>query len=324
MLFKDFCNEAEMEKNSQIGGLYFVIVPLYMRAIFCQVLFSFWAFLSFAQSKQVTLSGIISLNTGEVFPYKVVFTESEGRIKGYSLTYNEPDETKAAVSGLLDRRMHTLSFKETDIIYSHGFQAHAFMCLIDANLEYVSGRGNILTGSITSKETDKTACTGGTILFNNDKEILNLFSYHEKFDTVISMKKKTKETYIPQPEKAASPEPRLITEKVTAGIEKTYDWHTDTVVIDVWDGGNVDGDRITLSFNGKPYFNNYFLVKEKRQLRLPISGNHVNTITIFADNEGSDPPNTASLLLTDGAIQYSVLAYNPKGRQAIIKIKRMK
>ena len=27
MLFKDFCNEAEMEKNSQIGGFYFVIVP---------------------------------------------------------------------------------------------------------------------------------------------------------------------------------------------------------------------------------------------------------------------------------------------------------
>ena len=26
-LFKDFCNEAEMEKNSQIGGFYFVIVP---------------------------------------------------------------------------------------------------------------------------------------------------------------------------------------------------------------------------------------------------------------------------------------------------------
>ena len=26
-LFKDFCNEAEMEKNSQIGGFYFIIVP---------------------------------------------------------------------------------------------------------------------------------------------------------------------------------------------------------------------------------------------------------------------------------------------------------
>ena len=26
-LFKDFCNEVEMEKNSQIGGFYFVIVP---------------------------------------------------------------------------------------------------------------------------------------------------------------------------------------------------------------------------------------------------------------------------------------------------------
>jgi len=26
-LFKDFCSEAEMEKNSQIGVLYLIIVP---------------------------------------------------------------------------------------------------------------------------------------------------------------------------------------------------------------------------------------------------------------------------------------------------------
>ena len=26
-LFKDFCNDAEMEKNNQIGGFYCVIVP---------------------------------------------------------------------------------------------------------------------------------------------------------------------------------------------------------------------------------------------------------------------------------------------------------
>ena len=33
-LFKDFCNEAEMEKNSQIGGFYFVIVP-YIAFLLC-------------------------------------------------------------------------------------------------------------------------------------------------------------------------------------------------------------------------------------------------------------------------------------------------
>jgi len=59
-------------------------------------------------------------------------------------------------------------------------------------------------------------------------------------------------------------------------------------------------------------------------LRLPLTNEGVNTVTIIADNEGSDPPNTASLLFTDGAKKYSVLGLHKKGQQAIIKIKKVK
>ena len=115
-----------------------------------------------------------------------------------------------------------------------------------------------------------------------------------------------------------------MTDKVTTGVEKAYDWHSDTLVIDVWDGGTVDGDRITLQFNGETYLTNYFLQKEKKQLRIPISGYEVNTIAILADNEGSDPPNTASILLTDGTSKYSILAYNKKDDVALIRIRKTK
>jgi hypothetical protein len=295
-----------------------------MKHVFVLLLCSFWTLNICAQPAIQMLTGIISLTTGEVFPYKIEFTESNGVIKGYSFTYKEPNDTKAAIKGTLDRQMHTLSFRETDIIYSHGFQTRAFMCLIDASLEYRSGEGNILTGPIASKETDKTLCTPGTLLFNNSEQIKKLFSYHDKYDTVISMGKKPADNHkTPQPIKPAINEPPVITEQVTAGVEKSYDWHSDTVVIDVWDGGNVDGDRISLFFNGKPCLTNYFLVKEKRQVRLPLSEG-INIISILADNEGSDPPNTADLLLTDGTLKYSVLAYNNKGNRAIIKIKRVR
>ena len=281
---------------------------------------------SFAQPKELTLSGTIEVNSGEAFPYKIVFTEAGGVIKGYSLTYKEPDETKATIKGTLDRRNHTLSFKETDIVYSHGFHTKAFMCLIDASLEHIKeSRGQLLIGPITSREADKTACTGGKIIFNNNEEVQKLFASQEKFDTVISMKKKVRD--VPETivkEETIKDAETLITEKITANIEKVYDWHSDTVVLDIWDGGSVDGDKITLQYNGKPLLVQYLLIKQKKQLRLPVSGHGTDVISIIADNEGTEPPNTASLMLTDGDTRYSVLAYNPKGRQAIIKIRKLK
>ncbi len=276
-----------------------------------------------AQTKQTTLTGKLVMKTGEVFPYKLVFTDSGNVIKGYSLTYNESDETKTAIRGAIDRQMRTLLFKEKDIIYSHSVQTKAYMCLVNASLEYVQdGNGKALRGPITSREADNTSCTPGEIIFNDDKELQNLFSYHEQFDTVISMKKKVKEPAPVATEPTA--QETLEQEKVTAGVEKLYEWHSDTVILDIWDGGTVDGDHVTIQFNGKPVLSNYSLVKEKKQLRLPIVGKELNTLMIVADNEGLDPPNTASLILTDGATKYSILAYNNKGNASLIKIKRVK
>ena len=116
----------------------------------------------------------------------------------------------------------------------------------------------------------------------------------------------------------------VVTDKITANIEKTYNWHSDTVVLDIWDGGSQDGDKITLLYNGKALLTHYLLVKEKKQLHIPLSGSNINTITILAENEGLEPPNTASLMLTDGQIRYSILAYNNKGQQAVIRIQKVK
>lgn len=264
---------------------------------------------------------------GESFSYKLFLTDSAGTLSGYSLTFPVPDETKATVKAKLNRELRTLSFKEIAIEYSHGFMTKAFMCMVNAKLEYVhSDKGYVLTGPLTSAQADKTSCTPGTITFAVTEELRDLFTVRDAYDTVISMKKKPKqpEVYTP-PAPVAAPIAPLTTDEVTAGIEKAYTWNSDTIGIDVWDGGNTDGDRITLMLNGQALLTNYFIVKQKKHLRIPMPpGNAVNTLAIIAEYEGSDPPNTANMLLTDGAHQYSILAYNKKGNQAIIKIRRAK
>ena len=276
----------------------------------------------FAQAKELLLNGTITMQTGEQFPYKLVLKEAGGKASGYSVTFSEPEETRTTIKAIIDRQMQTVSFKETAIIASHSHRTKAYMCLIDAQLEVQQGSaGKVLAGLITSKEADKTACTPGTITFSDAREIERLFSYNDEPDTVIVMKKRV---IAPVGTTTVTKAPTIpIIEKITTGIEKTFEWYSDTVVIDLWDGGDIDGDRITLRLNGKPLLERYYLVKEKKQLRIPVPGSGVYTLSIMADNEGDDPPNTASLLLTDGAIPYSVLAYNNKGNKAEIKIKKL-
>ena len=297
-----------------------------MRTILSILIACFVVSTATAQTKQTTLNGTLVMKTGETFPYKIVFSDSGNWIKGYSFTYKEPNETKATIRGKLDKQMRTLTFKERDIVYSHNVQTKAFMCLVNANLEYVpEGNIRVLKGPITSREADNTACTEGEIIFRDEKELQNLFAYHEQFDTVITMKKKVREPVAEvTPGEAVPQQEPLVAEKITAGADRSYEWHSDTVVVDVWDGGHVDGDKITMQLNGKVVLSDYTLIKTKKQLKLPLTGTGVNTIMITADNEGNEPPNTATLTLYDGAVKYNILAYNKKGDAALIKVKRVR
>lgn len=276
-----------------------------------------------AQRPTYPLTGIITMSTGEEFPFRLTFTEASGVVTGHSYTYHEEIQSKAVIKGTLDRNRRILRFKEVEIVESHNVRTRAFMCLADAVLEYVQGpRGRLFTGPLTSKEADNTACTAGTITFADAKELQRLFNNEEVVDSVFSFKRKSKEA---APANTVSEPTALATlpaQKITTGIEKSLDWNTDSLVVDVWDGGTIDGDRVTLELDGKPVLQNYFLVKDKKQIRLPLTGTGTHTLAIVADTEGSEPPNTARVLLTDGSKQHHLEAYDNKGDKALIKITR--
>lgn len=300
-----------------------------------------------AQAQGVlVLRGSIMIKGGKSIPYRLELTDSAGLVKGYSITYSEPDEAKAVVEGKMDRAKKRLVFREQSLVYSKGFHPEA-LCMISATLDY-NTQGKTLNGPITSKDAGNTNCTGGRVVFNTESEIAAFFApprraaaavaekdddmmpattpppAEDKYNMTVTMKGKVrKDTVVakaaPEDKK---PEPP-VTDKITAGVDKAYSWNSDTVVVDIWDSGNIDGDRVSLQFDGKTVLAGYYLSKEKRQLHIPLPpGEH--TLAIVADNEGSDPPNTATLLLTDGGTQHRILAYNPRGGISLIKIRRVK
>lgn len=281
--------------------------------------------ITFAQSVTVTLSGTLTMETGEQFPYQITGTDSNGILTGFACTYAEPEQTKVKIKGRIDKQRHKLIFRETEIVSSHDVHTTAFMCLLHVSLE---NKNNMLTGPANGEESDNTACTPGTLTFSNSEEINNLFSNHDKYDMAVSMGgKKTKDTANSQ--KQAIPVPQLSAEadtkedKITTGVEKTFDWHTDSIIVDVWDGGHIDGDMISISLDGKVFLSKYVIQRQKKRVVIPLPANGIHSLTIFADDEGSEPLNTASLTLTDGETRHNLLAYNAKGQLSLVRIKKL-
>jgi len=280
-----------------------------------------------AQIRHFTLNGSLGVESGETFSYKLVCTDSGGTISGYGITYlREANDTKATVKGTIDRKQKTLSFTETEIAYNHGFKSNAVICLLRATLKYIPEGGRlILSGPVISADAGNGACSRGSIRFEDEAALRELFR-EEHTDTVKRPAARTVVIRAPQPRTetatAQHTDSAPVTEEITAGREKVYEWHTDTVILELWDGGRIDGDIITIRYNGHPILSRYTLAKEKKRILLPLSSTGTDSITIIADNMGNEPPNTANLLLRDGDREHTVVAYNDVGKEAVIRIRK--
>ena len=280
------------------------------------------SFVSKAQSKPISLNGIIIVNGTSTFSYKLVFTESGGVLKGYTVTnVNRKEETKAKIEGSIDHVKQTISFRETGIISSKGATDSEEMCMVNAQLKYKqASKGMMLTGNFSGKglKTGKD-CATGTITMLNTDALNELFNPQPKKDTEVSDKKVVEKTMITN-----AIDTFTTFDEITDGIQTVFDWRTDTVVIDIWDGGKIDYDIVTLLYNKDTLLKNYTLKAEKLRLYAPMTAKEgeEDQLTIIAENNGSEPPNSANLTLIDEEKKYNIVAYNDAGYKAIINIRR--
>ena len=78
-------------------------------------------------------------------------------------------------------------------------------------------------------------------------------------------------------------------------VQKVITVGAKTLKLAVWDNERVDGDKISLSLNGRWILRNYEIVKEKNHLEIELIPNQVNQLVFFAENLGTIPPNTSSI-----------------------------
>ena len=294
--------------------------------------------LIFAQAKEVTLKGFLGVQGGYSYTYKLVFTDSLGYVKGFAYTYlTDGKDVKAAITGFIDRTNHILSFKETSIIYNHGFESTTTICLITAALKLKKGLdGNeVYIGAISSADAGNVYCGEGTISVPANEELKTLMAAPASAPSPSPQpaipqtpRKPVRVVYDTVSVQPSRPAPKPVVtnepEKITTGTEKAIEWFSDTVVVEIWDGGILDGDNISVFYNGATVLNKYTLTKDHKRVVALISPDGVDELMFLANHEGNQPPNTANVTLVDGLKRHELFVYNAIGQKAIVKLRKHK
>jgi hypothetical protein len=98
---------------------------------------------------------------------------------------------------------------------------------------------------------------------------------------------------------------------------------SDSLRISFYDNGDIDGDSISVFMNGQPVLAKKEL--DVRGLTLYIkldSTKAVNEITMFAENLGKYPPNTALMVVYDGETRNEVYLSSSLTQNASVRIRR--
>jgi hypothetical protein len=95
-------------------------------------------------------------------------------------------------------------------------------------------------------------------------------------------------------------------EKRSNNILQTVNVENPTVKIELYDNGDIDGDSVSLFYNGKVLLAHKKLTTQAIAIELPINDDEINELVMYADNLGTIPPNTALMIVTDGNKRYEV------------------
>ena len=96
-------------------------------------------------------------------------------------------------------------------------------------------------------------------------------------------------------------------EKRATQIIKTITIEHSSFTVDLYDNGEVDGDSVSLFYNSKLLLSHQRLTEKPISMKLEVKAeNEMSELTMYAENLGKFPPNTALMVIMDGEKRYEV------------------
>jgi hypothetical protein len=107
-------------------------------------------------------------------------------------------------------------------------------------------------------------------------------------------------------------------------ILQTVNVENEKVFIELYDNGDVDGDSVSLFYNGKILLAHQRLTAQPIKVELPVNSDEMNELVMYADNLGTIPPNTALMIVMDGKKRYEVRVTSDLKKSGTIRFVHLK
>ncbi len=109
-------------------------------------------------------------------------------------------------------------------------------------------------------------------------------------------------------------------EKRNSDVLKTIEIDNKTFTVALYDNGEIDGDSISLFFNGKLILSHKRLSDKALSLKLNVDESRdLNELVMYAENLGTIPPNTALMVVYDGDNRYEVRISSDLQKSGVIR-----
>lgn len=100
---------------------------------------------------------------------------------------------------------------------------------------------------------------------------------------------------------------------------------SDSIRLSFYDNGDIDGDSISVFLNNKPVLARQPLNSRALNLYLELDSTlDINELSMFAENLGIFPPNTALMVVSDGVNRYEVYLSSSLTQNSSVRLRRKK
>jgi hypothetical protein len=264
---------------------------------------------------------------------ELILQPEKGYVKGILNYYFKNTYRSLEVKGQYNAADRKLTLYNIPVTY-HGSPINLevdCMMTLQATLR-IAQAGSTLTGAFTGLTDYKNTCPD--ILLN-----MTLNADMSKQDSVLNAIREYKEAYQVWKPSASDTlaSVNIVQQKViNYVVEREFkeresivadeiEVESDSLQVDFYDNGEVDGDSISV------FFNNQLLAFSRKLSARPVhftisldTLKRINELSMFADNLGSIPPNTALMIVWDGTKRHHVRLTSNLEKNATIRIKRKK
>jgi hypothetical protein len=264
---------------------------------------------------------------------ELILRQNKTQVKGIINYYFKNVFRSLQVNGTYNSMTRQLTLFNIPLTYHGSMENLEVDCIMDlVGSLLVAKAGSTLTGSFKGRPEYKYTCVDVDFRLSMNADI----SKEDSILKALRSFKESKQLWTPSATDTLAPvvviqrkvENYVIDREFKARenvIAKDIDVEADSLKVDFYDNGEIDGDSISVFFNDQLLAFNRILSTRAVHFDLVLdTSREINTIAMFADNLGSIPPNTALMQVTDGKNRWDMRLPSTLEKNAVLQIRRKK